>query len=96
MSASPSARSHYKLWDLVAGQVKGEVFAGPLDGERVLLPADPSALLCQTLVAAAVVELLGAAERVAVGGVLAELRPLHAALLVEPDVVQRLAVSVCR
>lgn len=52
------------------------------------------ALVGQALVPAAVAQLLGAAEGVAVGGVLAELRPLQAVLLVEPDVVQRLAVAV--
>lgn len=88
--------SHHKLRDLVAGQVQGEVFVGSLDGERVLLAAHACALIGEALVAAAVAELLGAAERVAVGGVLAELRPLQAVLLVEPHVVERLAVSVGR
>lgn len=81
-------RSHHKLGDLLAGQIQGEVFVGSLDGERVLLSAHARALIRQALVAAAVAELLGAAEGVAVGGVLAELRPLQAVLLVEADVVQ--------
>lgn len=51
-------------------------------------------LLGLAVVAAAVAQLLSAAERVAVGGVLAELRPLLAVLVVQPDVVQRLAVAV--
>lgn len=89
-------RSHHKLGDLLAGQIQGEVFVGSLDGEWVLLSAHAGALIRQTLVAAAVAELLGAAEGVAVGGVLAELRPLQAVLLVEADVVQRLTVAVGR
>lgn len=64
----------------------------------MLLAEHASALIGEALIAAAaavaVAQLLGAAERVAVSGVLAELRPLQAVLLVEPDVVQRLAVSV--
>lgn len=62
----------------------------------MLLAEHAGALVGEALVAAAVAQLLGAAERVAVGGVLAELRPLQAVLLVEPDVVQRLAVPVGR
>lgn len=62
----------------------------------MLLTAHAGALVGEALVAAAVAELLGAAERVAVGGVLAQLRPLQTVLLVEPDVVERLAVSVGR
>ena len=54
--------------------------AGPLIGQS-LVPASASAT------ATAVAQLLSAAERVAVSGVLAELRPLLAVLLVEPDVV---------
>ena len=60
----------------------------------MLLAAHAGALVGEALVAAAVAQLLGAAERVAVGGVLAELRPLQTVLLVEPDVIERLAVSV--
>lgn len=86
--------SHHELGDLVAGQVQGEVLVGSLDGKRVLLAEHAGALIGEALIDAAVAQLLGAAERVAVGGVLAELRPLQAVLLVEPDVVKRLAVPV--
>lgn len=88
--------SHHKLGDLFAGQVQGKVLVGSLDGKRVLLVQHAGALIGETLIAAAVAQLLGAAKRVAVGGVLAELRPLQAVLLVEPDVVKRLAVPVGR
>lgn len=62
----------------------------------MLLSQHSGALLSQALVAAAaaVAQLLGAAEGVAVGGVLAELRPLQAVLLIETDVVQGLTVAV--
>lgn len=60
----------------------------------MLLAEGAGALLRQARLPAAVAQLLSAAERVAVGGVLAELRPLLAVLLVEPDVVERLAVAV--
>ena len=86
--------SHHELRDLVACQVQGEVLVCSLDGEGVLLAEHAGALVGQALVAAAVAQLLGTAERVAVGGVLAELRPLQEVLLVEPDVVERLAVPV--
>lgn len=71
--ASPSHPSHHKLWDLVAGKLQGEVLAGPLDGKAVkLVTADPGALLGKVaLVTTAVAQLLGTAEGVAVGGVLA-------------------------
>lgn len=60
----------------------------------MLLSQHPGTLLSQALVAAAVAQLLGTAEGVAVGGVLAELRPLQAVLLIETDVVQGLTVAV--
>lgn len=60
----------------------------------MLLAEHSGALLSQALVAAAVTQLLGTAEGVAVRGVLAELRPLQAVLLIEADVVQGLAVAV--
>lgn len=60
----------------------------------MLLAEHSGALLSQALVAAAVAQLLGAAEGVAVRGVLAELRPLQAVLLIEADVVEGLAVAV--
>lgn len=86
--------SHYELGDLVAGQVQGEVFVGSFDGKRVLLARHAGALIGEGLVSAAIAQLLGAAERVTVCSVLAELRPLQAVLLIEPDVVKRLAVPV--
>lgn len=60
----------------------------------MLLAGHAGALIGEGLVAAAVAQLLGAAERITVCGVLAELRPLQAVLLIEPDVVERLAVPV--
>lgn len=86
--------SHHKLRHLFAGQVQGEVLICPFDGKRVLLAEHSGALLSQALVAAAVTQLLGTAEGVAVRRVLAELRPLQAVLLIEADVVQGLAVAV--
>ena len=94
--ASFAPPSHHELGDLFAGQVQGEVLVGSLDGERVLLAEHAGTLVGEALVAAAVAQLLGAAEGVAVGRVLAELRPLQAVLLVEPDVIERLAVAVGR
>ena len=88
--------SHHKLRDLFAGQVQGKVLVGSLDGKRVLLGEHASALIGEALISAAVAQLLGTAKRIAVGGVLAELRPLQAVLLVEPDVVKWLAVPVGR
>lgn len=89
--------SHHKLGHLFARQVQGEVLICSFDGKRVLLRQHAGALLCEALVAAAAVaQLLGAAEGVAVRGVLAELRPLQAVLLIEADVVQGLAVPVGR
>lgn len=86
--------SHHELRHLLARQVQGEVFICSFDGKRVLLSQHSCALLSQALVAAAVAQLLGTAEGVAVGGVLAELRPLQAVLLIETDVVQGLTVAV--
>lgn len=60
----------------------------------MLLAQDAGTLLSQALAAAAVTQLLRTAKGVTVGGVLAELRPLQAVLLVEADVVQGLAVAV--
>lgn len=60
----------------------------------MLLVEHAGALIGEALIAAAVTQLLGAAERVTVCGVLAELRPLQAVLLVEPNIVKRLAVPV--
>lgn len=91
--------SHHKLWDLFARQIQGKVFVGSLDRKGVLLAHHAGPLISQARVAAAaaaVTQLLGAAERVAVGSVLAELCPLQAVFLVKPDVVQRLAVPVSR
>lgn len=62
----------------------------------MLLGQHAGTLLSEALVAAAVTQLLGAAEGVAVRGVLAELRPLQAVLLIEADVVEGLAVPVGR
>lgn len=63
----------------------------------MLLSQHAGALLREALIAAAAVtQLLGAAEGVAVRGVLAELRPLQAVLLIEADVVEGLAVPVGR
>lgn len=86
--------SHHELGHLLARQIQGEVLICSFDGKRVLLSQHPGALLSQALVAAAVAQLLGTAEGVAVGGVLAEFRPLQAVLLVETDVVQGLTVAV--
>lgn len=88
--------SHHKLRDLFTGQVQGEVLVGSFDGKWVLLAEHASALIGEVLIDAAVAQLLGTAERVTVCSVLAELRPLQAVLLVEPDVVKRLAVPVGR
>lgn len=93
-SVAPVRPSHHKLGHLVIGQVQREVLVGSFDGEWVLVTKHTGALLAHTLVPAAVAQLLGAAERVAVSRVLAKLRPLQTVLLVEPDVVQRLAVTV--
>lgn len=82
--------SHDKLGNLIAGQVQREVLVGSLDGKRVLLAKHAGTLIGQALIAAAaaaVAQLLSATECVAVGGVLAELRPLQAVLLIEADVV---------
>lgn len=86
--------SHHELRHLFARQVQGEVLICSFDWKRVLLGEHSGALLSQALVAAAVAQLLGAAEGVAVRGVLAELRPLQAVLLIEADVVEGLAVAV--
>lgn len=86
--------SHHELRHLFARQVQGEVLICSFDGKRVLLAEHSGALLSQALVAAAVTQLLGTAEGVTVGGVLAELGPLQAVLLIEADVVQGLAVAV--
>lgn len=89
------ATSHHKLGHFVCGQVQGEVLVGALDGEGRGVGADAGALLRQALVARGNgVQLLGAAERVAVGGVLAQVGPLGDAPLVQPHVIQRLAVAV--
>lgn len=83
--------SHDKLGNLFAGQVQREVLVGSLDGKWVLLAKHASTLIGKALIAAAsaaaVTQLLSATECVAVGGVLAELRPLQAVLLIEADVV---------
>lgn len=63
--------SHHKLRDLLAGQVQREVLVGSLDGKRVLLTEHACALIGEALIPAAVAQLLGAAEGVTVGGVLA-------------------------
>lgn len=62
----------------------------------MLLAQHAGALVGEALVAAAVAQLLGAAKRVTVCRVLTELRPLQAVLLIEPDVVEGLAVPVSR
>lgn len=88
--------SHHKLGHLFARQVQGEVLICSFDWKWVLLCQHAGALPGEALIAAAVTQLLGAAEGVAVCGVLAELRPLQAVLLIEADVVQGLAVPVGR
>lgn len=95
VSSSPPL-SHHELGHLVAGQVQGKVLVGPFDGERVLLAQHAGALVGEALVAPAVAQLLGTAKRVTVRRVLTELRPLQAVLLIEPDVVEGLAVPVGR
>lgn len=84
--------SHHKLGDLVGGQVQREVLVGSLDWEWVLLAEHACALIGQALIAAAadaatVPQLLSTTKCVAVGGVLAELRPLQAVFLIEADVI---------
>lgn len=86
--------SHHKLGHLFARQVQGEVLVCSFDGERVLLCEHAGALVGEALIAAAVTQLLGAAKGVTVRGVLAELCPLQAVLLIEADVVKGLAVPV--
>lgn len=88
--------SHHELGHLFARQVQGEVLICSFDRKWVLLAEHPGALVSEALVAAAVAQLLGAAEGVTVRGVLAELRPLQAVLLIEADVVEGLAVPVGR
>lgn len=91
---------HHELWFCFSGhvvcgqifsvQIQREILAGSLDGKRVLVIPDPGALIRKSLVPTAdrFPEVWLAAERIAMRGVLAKLRPLLTVPLEQTNVVK--------
>lgn len=104
----PFSSSHHKLWLCFSGQVpygqilsvkiQRKILAGSLNGKCVLVIPDTGTLVRKSLVptAAGVPEVGFAAERITVRGVLAKLRPLLTVPLEKTNIIQWLAVSICR